>query len=54
MNDTLREFIGKFVIIYLDDIIIYSNSYDEYTKYLSLIIIIIISRLIIEYSRDSD
>jgi hypothetical protein len=34
MNDTLRPFINKFVIVYMDDILIYSNSEQEHREYL--------------------
>jgi hypothetical protein len=35
MNEVLREFIRKFIIVYLDDILIYSKSVAEHLKHLA-------------------
>jgi hypothetical protein len=37
MNEVLREFIEKFVILYLDDILIFSKSVAEHLKHLATV-----------------
>jgi hypothetical protein len=37
MNEVLKDFIRKFVIVYLDDILVFSQTKDEHLKHLSIV-----------------
>jgi len=37
MNQVLRKYLGKFILVYLDDIIIYSRTFEEYKEHVKLV-----------------
>src|SRR5260364_426845 len=38
MNDVFRDFLDKFVIVYLDDILVYSKSQEEHMQQVNLVL----------------
>ena len=38
INDILREYLNRFYIVYLDDILIYSDNIEAYKKHVKLIL----------------
>jgi hypothetical protein len=38
MNDILRDFLHKFVIVYLDDVCVYNRTMEEHLEHLRLVL----------------
>jgi hypothetical protein len=38
MNDVFRDFINQFVLVFLDDVVVYSNTLEEHIKHVDLVL----------------
>jgi len=38
MNKIFRLFLDKFIVVYIDDILIYSRTHDVYTEHLKIVL----------------
>jgi hypothetical protein len=38
MNDTLQDYLRKFVLVFFDDILIYSSSYEDHLRHIALVL----------------
>jgi hypothetical protein len=52
MNHALRAFLGRFVVVYFDDILVYSKSLDEHIDHLHCVLTVLRKRKIVCQSKE--
>ena len=53
MNHVLRAFIGRFVVVYFDDILVYSKNLDEHINHLHCVLAVLRKEKLYEIGRAS-